>query len=151
MKIYLKTKVSLPMPKDSVEVLSLFNRNLFEALSPHFPQIEIENFEGSFPGNLIALKLNFFLFKTHWHSRITERKESAKISYFVDEGVKLPFFLKFWRHQHIAEKIDPKTFWIIDEVDYQTGNIVSDFFLYPAFYFQFIMRKPVYKRYFKLL
>jgi len=127
--------------------LNQFDKKLFEALSPAFPKIRINTFEGSFPGNIVDITMDIKFTKFRWISEITTRETSDKSAYFIDEGRILPFFLKSWKHKHLLE-IQDGQLYIIDNIDYQSYNKLMNVLLYPMFYFQFVGRKPIYKKWF---
>ena len=100
MNIQLKTKVD----GNYQDIMRLFDRNLFEALKPKNAKMEIVAFTGSKKGDKVHLR---FLspIKAEWISEITEDGENEKETYFIDEGVKLPFPLSSWKHKHVVRKI----------------------------------------------
>ncbi|MBI0401480.1 SRPBCC family protein [Cyclobacterium marinum] len=144
MKICLSTKVG----QHYLKVKDGFNSDLFKALNPPFPPVKLLRFDGSSPGDLVSLALNFIFFKQEWTSKITADHLDEKEYFFIDEGIKLPFFLKKWRHKHriVANGVDQST--IIDEITFSTPNRLLDYLMYPVLYFQFSLRKPIYKKVF---
>lgn len=124
-----------------------FDETLFRKLSPAFPPAKLLRFDGSMPGDEVHVELNFGLFRQTWVSVITEQRETADEIYFVDEGVKLPFFLRFWRHKHRILR-DGTGSCIVEEIDYRTPFLPMDYPMYPVLYGQFASRKPVYQRIF---
>lgn len=146
MNIQLKTKVD----GNYKTVMKQFDRKLFEALKPKNAKMEIVEFTGSKKGDLVHLR---FLspIKAEWISKIIEDGEDEKQSYFIDQGVKLPFPLRFWRHKHIVEKIDENSSYIIDDMTFEGPNFLFSWMLYPAIYIGFYPRAKVYKEYFKAL
>jgi ligand-binding SRPBCC domain-containing protein len=125
-----------------------FDEDLFKALNPPFPPVEVKRFDGCHTGDEVSLELNFILFRQQWTSLITEHGYSESGFYFIDEGKKLPFFLKKWKHRHGIVALTDGT-EIIDDISYTSGTLLSDIFLYPLLYLQFAMRKPVYQKYFR--
>ena len=144
MRLKIETKVFARLDK----VSRGFNEQLFKALNPPFPPVKLLKFGGCEKGDKVVLELNFLLFKQIWQSDITDHGESEREWYFVDEGVKLPFFLKTWRHRHIVRST-PNGSVIIDDIEFSTGTIVTDFIMYPVLFAHFLYRKPVYKKVFK--
>ncbi|MFN4122537.1 MAG: SRPBCC family protein [Flavobacteriales bacterium] len=147
MKIKIKTAIDGKSPEAA---LSAFDKNLFSALAPIFPKLEINRFDGSEPGCTVDITLNAGLFKQRWVSKITERETTPQDAWFVDEGVKLPFFLKFWRHKHHI-MLDKDQLYIIDDIYFKSHTLLFSLLLYPILYLQFRARKPIYKRWFKSL
>lgn len=126
-----------------------FDQELFLTLNPPFPPVKLLQFDGCKAGDLVALELNFLLFKQQWVSKITDDYEDDRSWVFVDEGEKLPFFLKRWRHEHqvISAK---KGSEIVDQIHFSSGYALIDIFLYPVLYLQFLYRKPIYKKIFRV-
>lgn len=144
MKINLSTSVNQPFLK----VKEGFTADLFKSLNPPFPPVKLLRFDGSSRGDIVSLELNFLLFKQVWTSEITEDETDEKEFYFIDEGIKLPFFLSFWRHKHRVVSQGLSQSLIIDEISYRSPALILDVLLFPVLYVQFAMRKPVYKKYF---
>ena len=86
-------------------IMDRFDRNLFEALIPKQGDMEIIEFTGSKKGDRVHLRFKSPI-KADWVSDITEDGINEQEAYFIDEGVKLPFPLSYWKHQHIVKKID---------------------------------------------
>lgn len=143
MRITIRTEVSQSLEK----VFSAFDRNLFLKLSPPFPPVKLLRFDGCSKNDEVHLELSFVFFRQKWVSVITENKMNDNLIYFIDKGKILPFFLKNWKHKHILERIKNGTL-ITDDIEFNTGSIISDVMVLPLMYIQFIYRKPVYKRYF---
>ncbi len=145
MRLTIKTIVSARIPR----IQQGFTDELFLNLNPPFPPVKLLQFDGCKIGDKVHLELNFLLFKQEWISEITAEGETPDEWFFVDEGTTLPFFLKTWRHHHRICKVSENSSAIIDDFTYSTGTIFTDILLYPALFFQFIYRKPIYKRVFK--
>lgn len=145
MRLKLSTKVQAPWH----QVAEGFTQELFLALNPPFPPVKLLRFDGCKKDDLVSLELNFILFKQKWDSLITFSQFTDDSFVFVDEGVKLPFFLKSWKHTHnIAAYHDGAT--IMDDITYTTGTILTDVLMFPLLYVQFLYRNPIYKRVFRL-
>ncbi|MPR36160.1 SRPBCC family protein [Salmonirosea aquatica] len=144
MKLSLYTPVAAPL----LAVWEGFDEALFKKLSPPFPPVRLVRFDGSYTGDLVALELNFFLFKQTWISRIADQQETGDEIYFIDEGIKLPFFLAFWRHKHRLLRQKSGGTLIADEIEYRTPFLLTDYLMYPLLYAQFAYRQPIYKRIF---
>jgi ligand-binding SRPBCC domain-containing protein len=145
MKIIIQT----PVNQSIEQVWKKFDETLFTQLAPPFPPVNLLRFDGSEKGNEVHLELNLFVFKQLWISLITENKKTEHEIYFIDEGIKLPFFLSFWRHRHrIIEAIDTKKETqsiIIDEIEFESP---FGFLIYPVLYLQFLYRRPIYRKIF---
>lgn len=130
------------------QVTQKFDQNLLLALSPPFPRVQLIRYDGNRAGDEVHLDLHFLGYRFRWKSLITDYQESNKQLHFVDEGLQLPFPLKYWRHQHEVRRQQDGSL-IIDNITYKTGLKVLDFLLYPLLFLQFRYRKPVYRQYFR--
>ena len=144
MKIILKTKVE----QDYQTVYKRFDRDLFLALKPPLLPLELKRFDGSKVGNEVHIRLGKGWLSQDWNAKIVEDKLLENEAYFIDVGIKLPFFLKEWRHKHHIIR-DEAGAIIIDDIDFKTPNIIMDYLMYPVMWLQFAARKPVYRRYFR--
>ena len=143
----MRIKISTIVNATLDEVQYGFNKDLFLKLSPPFPKVELQVFEGSEVGNLVSLQLNFLLFKQNWTSEIVQEFRDSSKWQFVDKGVELPFFLKSWTHHHNVEVVAGKTV-ITDDITYDTGNTIANLIVHPLMVLQFLYRKPIYKSFF---
>jgi len=143
MNFILKTKVN----GNYLKVMEGFDRKLFEALKPKGAKMEIIRFTGSKTGDIVELK---FLrpIKSTWISTITSHDSDEKQTYFIDEGVQLPFPLKTWKHKHIVEHIDDENSYIIDVISFSSGLKLLDILMYLPLVLSFYPRKRVYRSYF---
>ncbi len=144
MKLRISTRVNAPLQT----VKNGFNQDLFLSLNPPFPPVKLLQFDGCEKGDRVKLELNFIFFRQDWVSDITEDAETTERWYFIDEGTKLPFFLRSWKHHHSVERNGNGSV-IIDDITFSTGMILTDLLMYPALLGQFLYRKPVYKRKFQ--
>jgi ligand-binding SRPBCC domain-containing protein len=146
MKIIIKTTVE----QDYKTVFNRFDKDLFLALKPPFLPLTLRQFDGSMKGDEVKITLGKGFFSQDWDALIIEQSESADEIYFIDKGIKLPFFLKKWTHRHRILNLKNGQSEIIDDIEYFTplGKIM-DFLMFLVIYAQFWLRKPVYKRYFK--
>lgn len=142
LKIATQVKASLP------QVQAGFTKELFLALNPPFPPVKLLQFDGCKKGDKVALELNFILFKQQWISDITDDQDDGKNWFFIDQGVKLPFFLESWKHHHAVESNELGSL-VIDDITFSTGTILLDLLMYPALFLQFLYRKPIYKKRFR--
>lgn len=145
MKLHLRTSVSQSYP----QVWEGFDEALFRKLSPPFPPVRVVRFDGCKKGDVVELELNFLFFRQLWTSLIVEQQASTDEIYFVDEGIKLPFFLRYWRHRHRIIQQTTSSAIIADEIEYRTPSVLTDYLFYPLLWVQFAYRKPIYRRYFK--
>ncbi|WP_428655055.1 SRPBCC family protein [Runella sp.] len=143
MKLILRTSVQ----QSFQEVWKGFNETLFRRLNPPFPPVRVVRFDGCSKGDTVELELNFLLFKQRWKSEITEQQSDSTEIFFIDQGIKLPFFLRYWRHRHRIIK-DGEHAVIADEIEFRTPFFLTDYLFYPLLYGQFLYRKPVYRKVF---
>ena len=123
-------------------VYQQFNADLFRYLLP--PGAKLLEFGGSRTGDIVHLKLPI---AGEWLSEITEDSTSQEECYFIDQGRKLPFPLKKWRHKHILRRHGKETI-IEDNMNFSTGSIIIDILFYPVLYFAFLPRVWQYRKYF---
>lgn len=144
MRIHIQTLV-----KSSWEqVQEGFDATLFKKLSPPFPKVELQRFDGCEAGDKVQLRLNFLLFSQKWHALVTENGPLENGFFFIDIGEKLPFPLRRWQHRHEIKSAEGGTI-ISDDIQYSTGLWLIDLLAYPLLWAQFIYRKPVYRKIFK--
>ncbi|TAE27330.1 MAG: hypothetical protein EAZ91_16330 [Cytophagales bacterium] len=145
MKLLLKTPVRQPLP----QVWAGFDRSLFEKLAPPFPPVEVVRFDGCAKGDVVHLRLNFIFFKQDWISDIVDQQATPDEIFFIDQGSKLPFFLRYWHHRHRLV-LDPQTGGtvVIDDITFRTPSLLTDWLFYPLMWLQFAYRKPIYRHVF---
>lgn len=131
MNIQLKTKVD----GNYKTIMKQFDRKLFEALKPKNVKMEIIEFTGSKKGDTVHLRFISPL-QAEWISKITEDGEDDTETYFIDEGIKLPFPIVFWRHKHIVRKINNDSSYIIDDMTFKGINFLFSWILYPLIYIE---------------
>lgn len=130
-------------------IFSRFDRDLFLALKPPLLPMSLRQFDGSMKGDEVKIRIGKGFLSQDWDALIIDQQELSDEIYFVDKGVKLPFFLKTWQHKHRIIKIDNQQSQIIDDIEYTTPlGKLFDVIMYPVLYLQFWVRKPIYKKYF---
>lgn len=145
MKILIKTKVS----QDLQTVWKGFDASLFLKLNPPGLPVTLRQFDGCQKGDAVKITLGKGGLSQDWNALIVDQKSSEQEIYFIDEGVKLPFFLKSWRHTHRLLRIAPKSTEIIDDITFTTPFVVTNYLLYPMLYFAMWWRKGVYRKVFR--
>jgi ligand-binding SRPBCC domain-containing protein len=105
-------------------------------------------YEGSKPGSKVHIRFKLPL-PSDWISRIKSELKDSEKYIFVDEGEKLPFGLKQWKHIHSVIKVDDEHTRIVDDMSFSTGNKFFDILIYPVLYLSFYPRKKLYKKYFE--
>ncbi len=143
MKLVLKTKVKAYYK----DVMARFDRDLFLALAPPFPPVELKKFTGSETGDEVHIWFKSPVNKD-WISDIMDHGVNEKEAYFVDVGRVVPPPLKRWAHRHVVRHISEESCEIIDDMEYDCGNGVLNVLMYPALLLGFLPRKIIYKRYF---
>lgn len=141
MRLRLKTKVNQALPA----VWAGFDRTLFDQLSPPFPPVEVIRFDGCQKGDVVHLRLNFFLFRQDWISLIINQHTTDREIFFVDKGTKLPFFLSYWQHHHRLLYVSDRKTAIVDDVTFRTPFLLTDYLMYPVLWLQFAYRKLIYR------
>jgi ligand-binding SRPBCC domain-containing protein len=145
MHLWIETHVE----KQVEDVFEGFNKELFLKLAPPFPRVKLEQFDGCKVGDKVILKLSFIFFSQYWISEITKQATKPDEIYFIDKGIRLPFFLKSWQHTHIIIANDKGGSTIIDNIEYHSPFRWLDYLLYPSMWFMFWYRKPIYKKIFR--
>ncbi|PIP91418.1 MAG: hypothetical protein COW01_03435 [Bdellovibrionales bacterium CG12_big_fil_rev_8_21_14_0_65_38_15] len=144
-KLYLSTNV-----KNNYKIVYAgFDLKLFKALKPPLMDLEVTRFDGCHKGDEVHLKVGLLGLGQDWISHITSHHEDEHECFFIDEGFKIPFPLKSWQHRHIVQKISAHETKIIDDISYSCfGGKVIELLMYPALLAQFLVRAPVYRRFF---
>ncbi|MBC5994078.1 SRPBCC family protein [Pontibacter cellulosilyticus] len=141
MQLHLKTAVA----QDYLQVFNAFDERLFRKLSPPYPKLKLNRFDGSEPGDVVEVELQTGFKNFQWTSLITDRSVTATEAYFIDQGQELPPPLRQWHHKHLVTKSGNGSI-IHDIITYSTGSGILDLLMYPLMRLQFGMRKPVYQR-----
>jgi len=139
----IQTKIGAAMPF----VWSQFNEALLKKISPPFPKIHINRFDGCKEGDLVILEINLLFIRVIWSSKIIYSKQDVHQSTFIDEGITVPFGIKQWKHEHSFIKIDDSECYILDDVTYKTSNVFLDIILFPFLWGMIFYRKPFYRKY----
>jgi len=128
-------------------VWSQFNEELLKKISPPFPKVNIQRFDGCKTGDLVILEINLIFTHVIWSSEITYTNQDSNQSVFIDEGIKVPFGITLWKHEHSIIKIDEGQCYIQDFVTYKTSNVFLDMILFPFLWGMIFYRKPFYLKY----
>ncbi len=128
-------------------VWSQFDQNLLAKLAPPFPIARIIQFDGCQVNDKVCIELDFLLYKTRWNSEITAYQADATSYVFVDEGTRVPFGIKIWRHEHRIESISENESAVIDKIQFQTNYKLLDWLLFPLIWGMIAYRLPLYKKY----
>jgi len=129
-------------------VVAGFGSPLFSVLNPPFPRTHLIRMDGNLPGHRIELKLDFGLFSQDWTGVITAQAESYSHYWFVDQGVRLPFFLRSWEHFHGIIEISARVTYITDAIRFREAPWIPRFLMRWMLLLLMRYRSPRYKRYF---
>lgn len=144
MHILIRTRVAGKPP----EVFSRFDSRLLLALKPPLMSISLKRFDGQHTHDLIHVTVKVLgIFRQEWENVVTDNVVTPGHCFFVDEGLKMPAGMKYWRHQHNVVA-DGDHSCIVDDIEFVMGNRFMDWLLYPGIWFTFRYRKPIYRRYF---
>ncbi len=138
----MEIKISTLVKQEPDEVLKGFDLDLFQALKPPLLPLKVEKFDGCKTGDLVHLNLGF---GQRWNAKIVDHGSTKNGHFFIDEGTKLPFPLREWRHRHgiDAAELGSK---ITDHIHYRSPFYFLDLLLFPALYLIFYWRKRIYQR-----
>lgn len=109
--------------------------------------VKIIEWTGIQNGRNAHFKLWFFGWRNFKVSHEAYKKNN-KMLYFIDRGIDLPFGLSSWEHQHIVEK-EKDIVLVKDIVNYSHPSKFIGILLYPMLVFPIIIRKILYKLYFR--
>jgi ligand-binding SRPBCC domain-containing protein len=140
-KIRISTKI---IHSNYIDVFSKFDATLFLKLAPPFPKVSLLRFDGCLKGDLVKINLHFPFFSQVWESEIIENGSENECTWFIDKGIKLPFFLSYWRHLHQIKQ-EKENVYIIDSIEFKCHNWLFTTLFYPIIYLQFLYRIPIYK------
>ena len=142
MRIELSTRI----PNRTIaDTFNKFDEALFLKLAPPIPVSKLIRFDGCKTKDVVALKLRLFFIWHLWESQIVSDERTINEINFVDQGIKLPFFLSFWKHRHRIIQ-DNEDVLIIDDIEFFAHNKVLTLLSYPILYLMFAMRKPIYRK-----
>jgi ligand-binding SRPBCC domain-containing protein len=147
----LSYSISTPIQAPISHVKDLFTADLLLRLSPPFPRVSLQRFDGCKKNDNVILVINLLFTKVTWSSLITEDALTTDEWYFFDQGVKMPFGLRYWQHKHRVKKINDVSCEIIDEISFDTRNEFLNYLLFPFLWGMIFYRKPFYKKYLSLV
>jgi ligand-binding SRPBCC domain-containing protein len=147
----LSYSISTPIQAPISHVKDLFTADLLLRLSPPFPRVSLQRFDGCKKNDNVILVINLLFTKVTWSSLITEDALTTDEWYFIDQGVKMPFGLRYWQHKHRVKKINDVSCEIIDEISFDTRDEFLNYLLFPFLWGMIFYRKPFYKKYLSLV
>lgn len=112
--IEVRTIVAVPLAKAAAK----FNINLFKALAPAFPQLQIDRYEGQQTGDYIELRLGLWPVWVPWKLTIADHWDEADTWGFVDQGLVMPWPLAAWRHEHRLNAYPGGQTEIVDSIEF---------------------------------
>ena len=141
-------KIVTTLPQNADFVWEHFNKKLFIFLLPKFPPVDLQRYDGNYPGDEVHLEFNFIFFKQRWESIITKNLSKPDECFgFEDKGKKLPFFIKTWKHQHLIVK-EIAGSRIEDRISYTGPWYLPSILSFPVLFLQFYVRKFQYPNYY---
>jgi ligand-binding SRPBCC domain-containing protein len=145
MKMTLRTAVR----GDHASVYAGFTKDLLLQMTPPGMKLELLRYdEPTEIGSIVHLKMTMFgIIRQEWYMHIVDKVEEKDKSWFTDEGIRLPGFLKTWQHQHLIEQQGDHSV-IVDAVTYSGRNVLLSYLIYPVIWMQFALRKPYYRKFF---
>ena len=147
----LSYSIFTPIQAPISHVKELFTADLLLRLSPPFPRVSLQRFDGCKKNDNVILVINLLFTKVTWSSLITEDALTTDEWYFIDQGVKMPFGLRYWQHKHRVKKINDVSCEIIDEISFDTRNEFLNYLLFPFLWGMIFYRKPFYQKYLSLV
>ena len=94
---------------------------------------------------MVEVELRLPLFPQRWLSEITDESHiPGQLHQFMDVGVKLPFFLSSWKHEHILQQVG-KDVQIIDRIQFEGRLPFASVLIYPQIRSVMRYRIPIYK------
>jgi len=144
----MKFTIKTPVVGHYKEVMSKFDLDLFEFLKPKGAKMQVVQFTGSEKGDTVHIRFTSPI-KADWVSKITDHGHNEEEAFFLDEGCKLPWPLKKWRHRHVVKNAGATKSVIEDQIEYKTSNVILDLLIRPFMYMGFYPRRKQYQTYFK--
>ncbi|MCB0627441.1 MAG: cyclase [Saprospiraceae bacterium] len=141
-------QISTEVNRDYRSVFQGFDEKLFLQLAPPFPPLRLLRYDGCRVGDEVHLEIGPGPLRKRWEALIVEAGADEEEIYFVDIGKKLPFPLRRWRHRHRLIRLGEGRTQIVDDIEYRCRWRSADYLLYPFLYWQFRIRRPVYRKVF---
>jgi ligand-binding SRPBCC domain-containing protein len=145
MKLYFETNISLPY----TAVKDKFNKELFLYLAPPIIPFNLKKFDGCKKGDVVQIDLGIWPLVQQWVSLITFDEESEKGWSFIDEGEKLPWPLKEWKHHHRVDRISEKECRIVDDIHFSCRPSFLNPIMKPFLFVMFSIRPRRYRKFFQ--
>jgi len=139
---------SSPVPLPPEKIFAGFGLELFRRLNFPLTPLQVIRFDGCILHGITHVKIGIPPLAVEWIGLNTELQQQTDEIFFVDEGQKLPFFLRYWRHKHRIILTAPGQSVIRDEVEFRSAGKLAEMLLYPLLWMQFAWRIPIYRKYF---
>ena len=138
-------QVILKDVKVSDVIRSFHDRKFVDFLTALQP-VNILKWDGIESGKVASFSFWFFGWKI---MKVVHEGYEAKDTYlhFIDKGLKLPFGLDSWNHQHVVEVKDDNVI-IRDRVRMRSGSRAKLFLIFPIMSLPILIRKITYKIWF---
>jgi ligand-binding SRPBCC domain-containing protein len=144
MKLLFSKLIPLPLEK----VRDQFNRDLFMYLAPPVIPFELVRFDGCLKNHEVHINLGFKPFTQKWISLITFEGTDHRGWSFIDEGKRLPWPLKSWKHHHRVDRISERECKIVDDITYECHPGFMTLLMKPFLWWVFSLRPSRYQKYF---
>lgn len=146
----MRFQILTPVKGSHRKVFAGFDHGLLLQLTP--PGAKMQLISADDPakeGGRIYLRVTLLgIIRQEWINAFSQYELTEAECHFVDQGVKMPFPIRLWRHDHRVLSDGPDRAIINDDVTYKTGFFLMDWFLYPILWLQFRYRRPIYQRVF---
>jgi ligand-binding SRPBCC domain-containing protein len=144
----MKLQFSTPIPLPFQKVRDQFNEALFVYLAPPLIPFELIRFDGCKKNHEVHISLGVKPFTQTWVSLITFEESNSLGWSFIDEGKRLPWPLKYWKHHHKVDKISDQECMIVDDITFECQSTMMSFMIWPFLWWVFSLRPKRYRRYF---
>ena len=141
--------LSSPVKAPLSHIKEHFTSDLLLKLSPPFPQVSLERFDGCKKDDQVILKINLLLTKLTWSSVITAENDTPEEWYFVDEGHQIPWPLSSWKHIHRVISLGENSSKIVDDISFECVYSWMNPLFYPILWSSFSVRPSRYKKFFE--
>lgn len=141
--------LSSVVERNWLEVKSRFNRELFLSLKPPLIQLQLLRFDGCAAGDEVHVIINTVGIKQKWISHITKSEQTEREWSFVDQGHKIPWPIKSWRHHHRVISLSAGETLIVDDINFECMAPWMEPLMYPFLWAAFVIRPLRYKKFFE--
>ncbi|MEY3443202.1 MAG: hypothetical protein RLZZ519_1483 [Bacteroidota bacterium] len=145
----MQLKIKTPVAGNYRNVFAGFDDSLLMKLTPPGMKMNLLHSDPpEMPGGRIRLKVTIMgIIHQDWENEFSGYELKEDECHFVDTGIKLPFPMTYWRHDHRVLRDGDNTL-ILDDIEYKCGFFLLEWLLYPILWAQFRYRRPIYRRHF---